>query len=379
MLRDAFFVARKDVAHMFRAPEIWFWAFLLPILFSYFFGTVTSGFGGSTDAKESLAVSVPADAGFLADHLLRRLEERNYRVVRAGSQEQLASYRRRLVVPAGFTASVLAGKPVKVTLTRAGDGLDANYDQVRVGRAVYSVLADLMVVAKDQEAPGVGDLARLAAQPRLLTLEVQSAGQRQRIPTGYEHSVPGTLVMMVLLVLVSTGAVMLVIERRQGILRRLASAPMSRGAVVLGKWGARMTLGVIQIGFMVLLGAVVYRVHWGPSLPVLGLVLLAYAGLCAALGMALAGLARTEGQVIGFGVIATNVLAAIGGCWWPIEITPLWLQKLALTVPTGWAMDALHKLVSFGASPASVIPHLIGMTAAALAAGWVATRVFRFQ
>jgi ABC-type multidrug transport system permease subunit len=154
---------------------------------------------------------------------------------------------------------------------------------------------------------------------------------------------------------------------------------MSRGAVVLGKWGARMTLGVIQIGFMVLLGAVVYRVHWGPSLPVLGLVLLAYAGLCAALGMALAGLARTEGQVIAFGVIATNVLAAIGGCWWPIEITPLWLQKLALTVPTGWAMDALHKLVSFGAAPASVIPHLIGMTAAALAAGWVATRVFRFQ
>jgi ABC-type multidrug transport system permease subunit len=83
--------------------------------------------------------------------------------------------------------------------------------------------------------------------------------------------------------------------------------------------------------------------------------------------------------VIGIGVLSKNVMAALGGCWWPIEITPAWMQKLSLALPTGWAMDALHKLVSFGEAPASVLPHLFVLATASLAAGWIAARRFRFQ
>jgi ABC-type multidrug transport system permease subunit len=55
------------------------------------------------------------------------------------------------------------------------------------------------------------------------------------------------------------------------------------------------------------------------------------------------------------------------------------MQKLALVFPTGWAMDALHKLVSFGAPPSAVVPHLLVFAAAIAAAAWGATRAFRFQ
>ncbi len=57
------------------------------------------------------------------------------------------------------------------------------------------------------------------------------------------------------------------------------------------------------------------------------LVLASYAAMVAVFGMLLGNFARMEGQVIGFGVIVSNVLAALGGCWWPIEITPPWAQK----------------------------------------------------
>jgi ABC-type multidrug transport system permease subunit len=126
-------------------------------------------------------------------------------------------------------------------------------------------------------------------------------------------------------------------------------------------------------------GTVLFGVSWGPNLPVLLLVLAAYAALATALGILLGNFARTEAQVIGIGVTAANIMAALGGCWWPIEITPQWTQKLALLFPTGWAMDAVHKLMSFGAPPASVIPHLAVMTLAALAAGYLVARWFRFQ
>jgi ABC-type multidrug transport system permease subunit len=187
------------------------------------------------------------------------------------------------------------------------------------------------------------------------------------------------MVMFTLLVLLTSGAVLLVAERREGLLRRLASTPIPRSAVVLGKWIGRMALGLVQIAFALLTGAVLFHMNWGPDFGAVALVLVVYAGLNASLGLLLGSVARSEGQSVGIGVLTSNVMAALGGCWWPIEITPAWMQKLALVLPTGWAMDALHKLVSFQAGPWSVLPHVVALALAALAAGWGAVRLFRFE
>jgi len=48
-------------------------------------------------------------------------------------------------------------------------------------------------------------------------------------------------------------------------------------------------------------------------------------------------------------------------------------------LPTGWAMDGLHKLVSFGEPVNAVLPHLAITAAAALAAAVVAARSFRWE
>jgi hypothetical protein len=57
------------------------------------------------------------------------------------------------------------------------------------------------------------------------------------------------------------------------------------------------------------------------------LVLASWAALAASLGLLSGSLARTEGQAVGIGVLLTNVLAALGGCWWPIEVTPPAMQR----------------------------------------------------
>jgi ABC-type multidrug transport system permease subunit len=376
MFQDALYLARMDAAHLLRRRETLVWTFVMPIVFFYFIGTITGNSSGSR--KDDLAVSAPSDAGFLADRLLARLDQQ-YNVIRAQTPQEFQRFRRRLSIPAGFTESVLAGKPMKIRFDRTGEDMTADYDRVRLYRAVYTTLADLIVVSGENTKVSKEAFEKLAAEPRMLTLKVQEAGKRREIPTGFEQSVPGTMVMFTLIVLFTAGAVSLTMERNQGILRRLASSPMSRGAVVLGKWGARMALGVIQIAFAMIAGSVLFHVHWGPNLPMVVLVLLLYGSLAAVLGMLLGNFGRTEGQVIGMGVIASNVFAGLGGCWWPIEITPLWTQKLALAFPTGWTMDALHKLMNFGASPISVLPHLCVTAAAALTAGYVLSRTFRYQ
>ena len=82
---------------------------------------------------------------------------------------------------------------------------------------------------------------------------------------------------------------------------------------------------------------------------------------------------------MGIGVLSSNVLAALGGCWWPIEITPAWMQQFAMALPTGWTMDALHKLISFQSSPMTVLPNVAVLFGTALMAGWLARRRFQFQ
>jgi ABC-2 type transport system permease protein len=378
MLSDALFLMRRDMPVLFRSRATWLWTFLMPIVFFYFVGSVTgrSQFAGRA---ESIAALVPPDAGFLADHLLRRVAERNYRVVRAGSAAEAEKYTRRLEIPAGFTGSVLAGRPANVTFTRKGSGLGADYDEVRLKRAVYTALADVIAAAAGADGtPTRESVSRIASEPHTLTLDVKPAGARLDPPRGFEQSVPGTMVMFTLLLLLTTGGVTLVIEREQGILRRLASSPMSRGAVVLGKLSSRLALGLIQIGFAMLAGSVLFGVRWGPHPVALGAVLVAYAALTASLGMLLGTFARTPGIAVGAGAIAANLMACLGGCWWPIEITPVWAQRLVLFLPTGLTMDALHKLVNFGAPPASVLPHAAVLAAAAALASWIAARNFRF-
>jgi ABC-2 type transport system permease protein len=72
-------------------------------------------------------------------------------------------------------------------------------------------------------------------------------------------------------------------------------------------------------------------------------------------------------------------MGALGGCWWPIEVVPSWMQKMALFLPSGCAMNGMHKLVSFGASPGTVIPNIVALLAGTVLLGFLATRYFKFD
>jgi len=162
-------------------------------------------------------------------------------------------------------------------------------------------------------------------------------------------------------------------------LKRLASAPLSRGEVFLGKWLGRLTLGLIQIVFALVAGRVLFHMDWGPDLPLVLLVMLGWAGFCSSFGILLGSLARTEGQAIGLGVLAGNLFAALGGCWWPVEIAPAWMQTLAKATPAGWTMHALHQLASFQAGPAAALNDLLLLVLLGAVVAGIAARQFKFD
>lgn len=387
MLKSAWFIATRDVAYLLKQRETLLWVFLMPFVFFFFLGKMTGGSGGGVSMDESLplAVLAPEDGGFLVDELLAAIEAEDYELVRVANEAELEAYTRRLILPApaegaaNLTESLLAGNAATVRLVRDGEGLGANLDQVRLGRAVYGLLADLVALEADGEPVTRESIDALQAMPRALSLTVEPAGKRVEIPSGYSQTIPGTMVMFTLLVLLTSGAVQIVIERQRGLLRRLASTPISRSSIVLGKWIGRMALGGVQIGFAMIGGTLLFGMDWGEDLAMVCVLLLCWASFCTSAAILLANLVRTEQQMSGIGVVSSLALAALGGCWWPIEITPSWMQSLATFLPTGWTMDAMHQLIHFQNGPGSALRSVVLLLVSSLVLGVIAVRRFRYQ
>jgi ABC-type multidrug transport system permease subunit len=120
-------------------------------------------------------------------------------------------------------------------------------------------------------------------------------------------------------------------------------------------------------------------VSWGSSWGGLILVLACYAAAVSGLAVLLGAVLRTPEQAGSIGWILSMALAALGGCWWPAEVMPDWMRTLSLALPTGWAMDAFHTLISFGRGIEAVwLPSLVLLGFAAVFF-LVGARFLRFE
>ncbi len=372
------FLTWKDFWYLIREPETLFWMFFMPFVFFFFIGSIAGG-GGGGSGVENLASWAP-DEGVLVPAIEERLTDLGYTVTRIDTLEHMERYNRQLRFPAAFSDSVLAGIQATVTFRRTDESiLGGQYDDIRIQRAIYETLADIVLIDRDDLGFTIESFETRRQQPVLIGLEVEQAGTHHEPPDGFQQAVPGTMVTFVLIILLTGGAVLLITERQGGHLRRLATAPVDKIDVFAAKGLSRLGMGLVQIGVGLSAGAFVFKVDWGPHIGALLVILVLWGAVAAAMGVIAASLAKTVNQAIGIGMLLANGMAALSGCWWPIEVTPAWMQKVAWLIPSGWVMDAIHRLTSFGDPASAIIPHVILLTAATVILTLIGRKVFRFD
>ncbi|MDA8397256.1 MAG: ABC transporter permease [Actinomycetota bacterium] len=187
--------------------------------------------------------------------------------------------------------------------------------------------------------------------------------------------VPGTIALAVM----ATGMVSLGIatgvERSYGVLKRLGTTPLSRGALL----GAKITaVAIIELVQVVLLAAVGFALGWKPAGNALEFVLaiILSSAAFAGIGLILAGRLKSE-TVIGAANGLFLLLLVLGGMIFPVTSLPGPIADVARLLP---AYASAHILfVSSTGGGASLAGSWIVLAVWAIVAPLLATRLFRFE
>jgi hypothetical protein len=218
--------------------------------------------------------------------------------------------------------------------------------QEKVGQGVQAALArqfekyDLTAqdwAALTKQNPKLGGSAASIYRP-------DGSGRLHIGARRYQILVPAYTVMFAFFLVLTVGW-LFVAERRQGTLRRLQAAPLSRYQLLIGKLLPCYALSVVQGLLLLTAGYLVFGMSWGPHplwiVPVVATTSLAAMGLA----LLVASLARTETQVALYGTLLVLVLAGVSGCLMPRDLMPEEMLSISRITPHAWALDAYSELL----------------------------------
>ncbi len=383
-------IARKDLLQVLRDRRALIFLLLMPIAFTLFFGLAIPSTGATTqDARLQLGV-VDADnsplsvrlraalaaAGAVRPEPLSPLQARFADdLVRRGDDAGV------LDIPPGWGAGLAAGTPPSLELVADPGSQAGMAAQAAVGATVQRFLMSQRIAATlsatlaaagragPSTTPDVTSVLDAWRQPPL-GLAVSEAragdGSSEASEGPYDQASPGMIVQFAVYGLI-LAAMVVVVERKQRALARLATTPTTRATIVAGHALAMVTLVFSQVLVLEGFG------QWALGVPYLAsplstiLLSLALALWAASLGMLLGAFTRTEEQVVAWSLVAMFVLSGLGGAWFPLEVTGPTFRAVGHVMPTAWAMDGFRGILLRGAGLEQTLRPALVLLAFALA------------
>ena len=384
---------------------------LFPFMFVILFNFILSGLG-SQDPRLVINLATREPQGGMSWQIVSGLETKDTTALAPGQPEivWLKDYDKAkqdvadgkisgfIAFPENFTEAVLMGYGTNLEVvynaanTRAIAALNGFAQSIssQVGtQYVVDSAAIGLLVEKELAAPGSsGDLAQtirnlLTGQgaqtppPSRISAVTQKVGDVQaENPSNYV--IPGYLVMFVFFTASFAGA-QIVRERQNHTLERLLSTSATRTSVLGGMFAGTAAKGLIQIAIFWLVGVLAFKIDLGVAPAAAILLSIIFILTSSAFGLMLSTFAKTERAASSIGVLTSLILAPLGGCWWPLFITPQWMQFIAKFTPHGWATNGFNKLMVFGAGFGSVVPEMLVVLGFGMAFGAIAIIKFRTE
>lgn len=297
----------------------------------------------------------------------------------AGFAAQLAAGE-RVILPFHSRATIAAADPAWQAVQGALSSINAAIAAEQTAGALHAAMG-LDAEGLDAWREAARGLAREAwsARPALVQASQTGAGRAESdVPAGFAQSVPGMAAFYALFNVMGGGMAVIMRERREGTLARMAALPLHRGEIIAGKILARVATGILQFLIIFALGAAIGLDLGRAPLP-LALLTLFYVLCVTALGIALAGLIRSDEQASLLTALIAMTMAALGGAWWPLSLAPPFMQLIGKLTPVAWAMEGFHQLIWRAGGLAELLPSLVALALYCVVFFALGLRLFRYK
>jgi ABC-2 type transport system permease protein len=254
-----------------------------------------------------------------------------------------------MLIPAGFTASISGPRPLPLTtLTNVNNALAAQITSSIAQSFVAQVNADRLTVATavaGGQPPAAAAAALVNAHLALPVATVQRAfGAHQLKVISYYGP---AMALFFLLFTISFTSRSFFVDRDQGMIERMLTAPLHPRSVLVGKVLSAFVFGIVSITVIAAVTTIAFGADWGSPLAA-GLLSLVMVLAVTATTALVIGVARTQRQAEGISSFVVFGLALLGGNFVFVAATPALMQRLALLTPNGWALRGYTDLATTG-------------------------------
>lgn len=358
-------IAKLELTLALRDREAVIWSLIAPIAMAAIFGAM---FGGE-DAPKPTRVTI--DGGMnppiIAETVQKRLELKGFQVGDGGIRVQL---------PDSLLDRILDGRGATARVVKKDE---SDTRAMAVSAAVREIMYVFAFRARAIHAHiETGTPSGLETTPPL-AVHASTLGAAPRVGSGKEHTLPAMLIMFIMFQLTTYFMLLWVDDLRTGKTKRITMSPTRTRDILLGNVCARLLWAGLQVVVILGVGSLVLGVRLEVSAVNFSIVLAAYMLAATALGLLLATFFKTPEKANATGVIVGLMMAALGGCWWPLEIVPGAMRTVALLLPTGQAMDAIDEMSALGPAAPFPLRSVIVLLAMAAVMLPVATRRMRVQ
>ncbi|HVG20242.1 MAG TPA: ABC transporter permease [Blastocatellia bacterium] len=407
MLNKVINIALLHIKLIIIQRSVFFFSLLMPIVFTAIMSQIN--FGADLNRIHQINV-VNDDREEMSLKLISYLQTHSHwGVVIKDRSAALDEVRRgkaiaAVIIPQNFSRAVFKHENIELqTIYDTVAGVEArlaeSYVQTAIARLSSSInLAFGLMPATGGPASGavndspdsaasrasfIDALARVDAErqenPAVSIKEEYTAGAAEDVtPKGFAQSSPGMLVMFSLLFL-AAGTNIIIHERQISTLRRILIIPGGKQSFIIGKMVGIFVLGIAQMSLLILAGAFLFKVNWGRSPGALILMILSMGIVNTSLGILLATFVRTIEQANAIASLAVMAFSALGGAWWPLEVVPSWMRILGHVLPTAWAMDGFHDIITYGLGITAVLPEASILTISGIIFLGISVKHFRYE
>jgi len=407
-LRNMWFLMVKDLKIFASDRAALIFSILFPFFFIVLFNFVMTGTNGQ-DTKLVINLATNEPAGGISNQIIAAMVTQDPAALKPGQPEivWLKDYNQAMqdvkdnkldgfiAFPANFTEAVTTGYGTDLEIIynpnnqqtvaplqgmAQGIATDINAREV-VDKAVIGIVTENAGSISNPSQLIISQLSgqgqTTATEAPLISFTTQEVGAvKATNPSSWV--IPGYLVMFVFFT-AAFAAAQLVRERQNHTLERLLSSSATKAEILGGVYGGTVAKGLIQIAIFWTIGILVYKVDLGYSPLAVILVSVLMVLMASAFGVMLATFVKTERSASSIGVLTSLILAPLGGCWWPLYITPQWMQTISKITPHAWATTAFNRLMIFGGNFSSVVPNMLVLIGFGIVFAVIAVLRFRTE